>query len=182
MNPNDFTTEDVLKFAKRDAAQKGQSLQTEFTFTENALGFYHAVNWKEDWWIYVIFAMHVLLLCLVVASRKAEVQLQGMVFLLIVSLTAGASTLNALAHKNYHLFSTQDYFDRRGTFASVIWTGPLILILLLQLIFMVKLTADLAVKAGRMKVRINSKKKSKKGSGDDNVEKKKVSLIQKKNE
>ena len=41
---------------------------------------------------------------------------------------------------------------------------------------MVKLTADLAVKAGRMKVRMNSKKKSKKGSGDDNVEKKKVSF------
>ena len=160
MNPNDFSTQDILQFAKQDAAQKGQALQTEYTFTDNALGFYHAVSWSEDKWIFLVFFLHFLLLCLVLATRKAEVELQGMVFLLLVSLTAGASALNALAHKQYRLFSTQDYFDRRGTFTSVIWTGPLILILLLQLICMVRLTADLAVQAGRLKVRDNIRKRS----------------------
>ena len=170
MNPNDFTTQDILRFAKRDAAQKGQALQTQYTFTDNALGFYHAVNWKQDKWIFAIFAMQFLLFGLVLAVRKAEVQLQGMLFLLLVALTAGASPLNAWAHTNYQLFSTQDYFDRRGTFASVIWTAPFIFILLVQLICLVKLMADLAVKAGRLKVQANVKKK-KKGKGKGKKEK-----------
>ena len=68
------------------------------------------------------------------------------------------------------MFSTQDYFDRRGTFASVIWTAPFIFILLVQLICLVKLMADLAVKAGRLKVQANVKKK-KKGKGKGKKEK-----------
>jgi transmembrane protein 18 len=161
MDTSDWTTEQVLEFAKRDATQQGHRLQTEYTFTENALGFYHAVAWSKDRWIFCIFAIQILTLVAVVCARRAEVQLQALLFLIVVAFAGGASILNAWAHTNWELFSSQDYFDRRGTFMSVIWTAPFILILLIQLIFMVKLTADLAVKAGRLKVRANIRKNQK---------------------
>ena len=174
MNPDDFSTQDILNFAKKDASKQGHTLQTKYTFTENALGFYHAVDWNNDKWIFLIFTLQFLLFLLVIAARRAEVQLQAMLFLLIVFLAAGASVFNSWAHQNWQLFSTQDYFDRRGTFVSVIWTGPLVLLLLLQLILMVKLTADLAVKAGRLKVksniRKNVKKKKQKDSGPGDID------------
>ena len=160
LNDQTFSQEELLNFAKRDAQNQGHKLQTEYTFMDNLEGFYHAVSWSNDKWIFCIFALQFTLLCFVIATRSADVYFQGMLFGLLVALAAGASPLNALAHKNWESFSTQNYFDRRGTFASVIWTGPFILILLLQLLLMVKLTANLAVKAGRLRVRDNIRKKS----------------------
>ena len=46
-----YATGFVLNFAKKDASKQGHTLQTKYTFTENALGFYHAVDWNNDKWI-----------------------------------------------------------------------------------------------------------------------------------
>ncbi len=44
-------------------------------------------------------------------------------------LLLGSERLNALAGAHWRSFSSQNYFDTRGTFAGILWCGPLVLLL-----------------------------------------------------
>jgi hypothetical protein len=55
--------------------------------------------------------------------------------------------LNALAGAHWQAFSTQDYFDKHGVFAAVLWCAPLVLLLTAMLVGFLVRAARLLVRA-----------------------------------
>ncbi|KAI4313179.1 hypothetical protein L6164_026178 [Bauhinia variegata] len=99
---------------------------------ENFIGFFHAIDWKEPWLIGLV-AFHVVLLLVVVISRK-NTNLQMILFLSALVGVYLAERLNNILGKNWKSFSSQNYFDPNGLFMSVLWSGPLLVIAMIILI------------------------------------------------
>ena len=172
--PPGWSTEDVLNLARKEAMSQGRVLQTRFGFWDNVLGFYHAVNWSGDKWIFLFTALQFIALASVVYVRNGSAQSQGSVFIFWVSVCMCASPLNSWGDKNWRGFSTQNYFDKNGVFISSLFTAPFMIVLILQLILIARHLSNLAVAAGKLKVKAFAREKNKHSqSGASSVGKKK---------
>ena len=159
--PRGWSTSDVLRLAQRDAASQGRAVQTRFGFWDNVQGFYHAVDWSRDRWIFLFTALQLCALASVLYVRNGSAQTQCTVFMLWVGVSMCASPLNAWAGENWRLFSTQNYFDKNGVFMSALFTAPLILVLIVQLVLIVRHLSNLAVAAGKLKLKSLAREKKK---------------------
>ncbi|KAK4276062.1 hypothetical protein QN277_019052 [Acacia crassicarpa] len=99
---------------------------------DNFLGFFHAIDWKEPW-LMGLLAFHVVLLLVVIISRK-QTNFQMCLFLLALAGVYLAERLNSFLGKNWKSFAGQNYFDSQGLFLSVLWSGPLLVIAMIILI------------------------------------------------
>ena len=103
------------------------------SFYDDAMGFFHAVAWREEKWLWAVIAFEILLLATILMT-KSRWNVQVFLFSLTSALVYFAENLNNFGRSHWRQFSTQDYFDRRGFFASCVLSGPLIFILFVQLI------------------------------------------------
>ncbi|KAK7316373.1 hypothetical protein VNO77_35372 [Canavalia gladiata] len=99
---------------------------------DNFMGFFHAIDWKEPW-LMGLLAFHIVLLLVVIISRK-NTNFQMFLFLLTLVGVYLAESLNRILGKNWKSFSGQNYFDPSGLFMSVLWSGPLLVIAMIILI------------------------------------------------
>ncbi|KAH1151601.1 hypothetical protein GLYMA_16G156600v4 [Glycine max] len=99
---------------------------------DNFIGFFHAIDWKEPW-LMGLLGFHVVLLLVAIISRK-KTNFQMFLFLLTLAGVYFAESLNRFLGKNWKSFSSQNYFDPRGLFMSVLWSGPLLVISMIILI------------------------------------------------
>ncbi|XP_027923515.1 transmembrane protein 18-like [Vigna unguiculata] len=99
---------------------------------DNFMGFFHAIDWKEPWLMGLV-GFHVVLLLVVIISRK-KTNFQMFLFLLTLVGVYLAERLNRIMGKNWKSFSGQNYFDPSGLFMSVLWSGPLLIISMIILI------------------------------------------------
>ena len=105
-------------------------------------GFVEAVDWREPW-IRCLLGFHVATLVLALATRKSETA-QTIIFLALMCLVFGAERLNALARAHWRTFSAQNYFDEGGFFATTIFSGPLLVVLVIVLVnFLVIMTREM---------------------------------------
>lgn len=68
-------------------------------------------------------------------------------------------TINSVASLTWHSFSTQNYFDQRGVFLSVIVGLPLLIIISTQVLLALYSSAFLLIKVKRKQLLIDKKKK-----------------------
>ncbi|KAG0578871.1 hypothetical protein M758_4G052800 [Ceratodon purpureus] len=101
-------------------------------FWEPVLAFVHAVDWTEPWLI-ALMAFHVLLVVVVIATRK-QGNTQGVLFFATLASVYFAERLNTVLRRHWRSFATQPYFDTHGVFISTVWSGPLLLISTLILV------------------------------------------------
>ena len=73
-----------------------------------------------------------------------------------VGLVSLAEPLNTLAAQRWRSFATQNYFDKRGVFASVLFCGPLLLIAFVILVMLLLSVADMLVSVKRAELRRSS--------------------------
>ena len=75
-----------------------------------------------------------------------------------------AERMNGFLAKRWSLFSTQNYFDARGAFVSVIWNAPLMVNLVIILVNFLRLTVKemVKMKKAQMKSRYRESKKQSK--------------------
>ena len=142
-----------------DAKQKGMKFE-EPSFYSNAMGFYHAVDWKEPW-IRAILCLHVILLVVVIVTRKYPTFQFGLI-IAICTLIYFAETFNSYGAKNWQTFSTQDYFDKNGVFASVIFSSPLLILGVGIMLNALYETSQMLVTVKRLELGID-----KRGKGDE---------------
>ena len=76
-----------------------------------------------------------------------------------MGLASTAEYLNGLAARNWRLFSTQNYFDERGIFASALFSAPLLLTAFVILLMTLKSAAGLLVTAKRAELKFKSAQK-----------------------
>ncbi|KAJ1434342.1 transmembrane protein 18, partial [Ochromonadaceae sp. CCMP2298] len=113
--------------------------------------FSSAIDWAETW-IRCLLGLHVALFLLVLLTRN-HVNAQTALFLLICLLVFAAERLNSYCAVNWPLFAKQNYFDAHGVFASTMFAGPLLIILLIQLINFLRLAATQLIKVKRMELK-----------------------------
>lgn len=94
--------------------------------------FSSAINWKETW-IISLLTFHVLLLLVIVFTRK-RLGVQSCIFFLISILVRLAERINSYCAINWRRFASQDYFDKNGVFAGVLFSAPLLCMCLMMLV------------------------------------------------
>jgi transmembrane protein 18 len=94
--------------------------------------FRSAIDWSERW-IQGLLGFHVILFLLVILTRK-NADAQTIIFLFVCVMTFMAERINNYCAANWSSFATQNYFDAHGTFAGMLYSGPLLLIALFQLV------------------------------------------------
>ncbi|KAH3743767.1 transmembrane protein 18-like [Pelomyxa schiedti] len=87
--------------------------------------FVDAVDWRESW-IQLLVVFHVLVLVLVVITRRST-PWQCALFLITCVMAALAQPINALAQEYWEAFTSYNYFDRSGFFISMTFTAPLLI-------------------------------------------------------
>lgn len=109
--------------------QRGRGPETAFEMWQ---AFTSAINWSERW-IQALLAFHVTLFVVAVVLRNNE-NAQMSIFLTVCILVYFCESVNTYCALHWREFSTQNYFDERGVFASVMYAAPLLVIGLLQLV------------------------------------------------
>ena len=99
---------------------------------EHWQAFSSAVDWSETW-IRILLSFHLILLTIVVLTRK-NVNIQCALFLIICILTFMSERVNEYCANHWMDFAKQNYFDKHGVFAGIMYAGPLLIIALFQLV------------------------------------------------
>ena len=99
---------------------------------ENWAAFSSAINWKETW-IMSLLTFHVLFFLLIILTRK-RLGIQSCIFFVITILVGLSERINSFCNVNWEKFSTQNYFDKHGTFAGVFFAAPLLTMCLMMLV------------------------------------------------
>ena len=89
--------------------------------------------------------------------------IQIALFLFIAAAVRAAETINAYASVHWREFATQNYFDRRGVFASVVFCAPLLIVAFGQLMAALHSCSQLIVRAKREQVRAEARKRGEEG-------------------
>ena len=129
-------------------------------FWHTAQGFYHAVDWREPFFTYLL-GFHVTVALLAVATRRSfGAQVSLMLFIAIAVLSA--ERVNAVLRQHFRSFTKQNYFDKHGVFMSVVFSVPLLIVLGFQLFSALFGASTLLVKVKRAELAQGQKKKKKK--------------------
>mmetsp|Transcript_5082 Transcript_5082/g.7770 ORF Transcript_5082/g.7770 Transcript_5082/m.7770 type:complete len:183 (+) Transcript_5082:39-587(+) len=123
---------------------------------EHWQAFSSAVDWTEPW-IRCLLGFHLLVFTVAVLTRR-NINVQMALFLFITVLVSTSEYLNSYCAGNWRQFSRQNYFDSHGVFAGIMFAGPLLTIVLLQLVNLLALTASALVSA--KKLELQKKKQS----------------------
>ena len=109
-----------------------ESAKAPKTAWEHWSAFSAAVDWNETW-IRILLSFHVFVWLFVLVTRK-NVDCQTVAFFFITVIVFMSERINSYASENWQLFSKQNYFDSHGVFMGLMVSGPLILVLLFQLV------------------------------------------------
>lgn len=128
-------------------------------FYNDVMGFAHAIDWNERWLMY-LGAFHVMVWILAIGLRKSHDAL--MVFLVaILGSVYCAEWINTYAGQHWQSFAGQNYFDKRGVFVSVMYSGNLLMVALFVLLYALRTASSLLIKVKRKEIRANAKAKAK---------------------
>eukprot|EP00753_Platysulcus_tardus_P017828 PLAT6563.2.p1 GENE.PLAT6563.2~~PLAT6563.2.p1 ORF type:complete len:153 (-),score=77.52 PLAT6563.2:88-546(-) len=120
------------------------------------MGFIHAVRWTEPLML-GLYAFHACFAALILLLR-GRLAAQGAIFLVISAAILAAAPLNRLLAANWRAVATQNYFTT-SSFVAVVYAGPLLALLLLQVILLLREAALMVVKIKRAQLRAKAKKK-----------------------
>lgn len=141
----------MLEGASEEIRKKVNEVSEGGSIVDGILGFVHAVDWTEKW-IWGVLGLHILLLFFALFFRKSSNTQVGIFCFSLLSVYC-AEIINGLGEKYWELFSKQKYFDKNGVFMSVMWSGPLLLISVVNLVNMMLSLTDLMVKWKRAELK-----------------------------
>uniref|UniRef100_A0A7S0QXK4 Transmembrane protein 18 n=1 Tax=Pyramimonas obovata TaxID=1411642 RepID=A0A7S0QXK4_9CHLO len=140
------------------------------------LAFVHAVDWKEPW-IIGLLGWHLMMFLIIIATRNNS-GMHSMLFFLLLGLIYMAEPINDIAGDYWQLFAGQPYFDKHGLFMSSVFSGPIMINVLVVTGFSLYNMTQMMVKVKRAQVQrqqkaaekaeSKSKDKSKSGSKKKN--------------
>jgi len=128
-----------------------ESAKAPETMMQHWDAFSSAIDWKENW-IRGLLATHACLFTLVLLTRT-NVDAQTILFLLICGMILCSERINSYCSTNWQSFSSQNYFDEHGVFASVMYAGPLLFICFVQLINFLLMASSSLIKVKRIELK-----------------------------
>lgn len=91
---------------------------------------------KTDWTeplLVGILAFHIVIALTVIATRRRH-NLQIALFVAICATVYCAEYINTYCRNNWQSLATQNYFDTNGIFVSTVFSAPLLLLILFQMV------------------------------------------------
>jgi hypothetical protein len=124
--------------------------------------FRHAITWSEPFILSLVtFQIFMLLACLWV-SRKNRSMAPRLVVMVFIGITVRmAERLNRLGAKHWQSFSTQNYFDRRGFFVSIMLCSPLMMDCLIMVFCYLREAVQLLVQVKATQIRQQRRQQAK---------------------
>ncbi len=121
-------------------------------------GFIHAVNWSEPL-VLGIACWHIALVTIAFLTRNHTLT-HAFVFVCLCALVLLAEPINTAGQAWWRSFASQNYFDDRGVFISLMISLPTVLLLIGMLINMVRTAGDLLVQAKAAELRAKRRREA----------------------
>lgn len=120
--------------------------KTPDSFMEHFHAFRYAITWSEPFVLGIVtFQVFMFLFTLYVSRKNQRLTPRVILMLLILGIVRMAERLNDMGAKKWQSFSTQNYFDRRGIFVSIMICAPLLLDSLLMMVLFLREASQLLV-------------------------------------
>ena len=126
-------------------------------FYTDMMGFFHAIDWTEGW-LLVLGAFHLFLWTMTIALRNSH-DAQMVLLLLILGAVYGAEYINSFAREHWQEFASQNYFDPRGVFISIMYSAPLLCLALCVLLNALRLASKLLIQVKRKEAQAAARRK-----------------------
>jgi transmembrane protein 18 len=135
---------------------------------EHFHAFRHAISWSEPF-ILCLLAFQVFMFCssIYVSRKERGLTLRLIVMISIAALVRGAESLNHWASRHWAQFATQNYFDKKGIFVSVMVCAPLLLDSLIMLLFFLREASQLLVQVKTAQLKKQRKQSQNSKKADD---------------
>ena len=113
---------------------------------EHFQAFRHAISWSEPF-VLSLVAFHVVMffLCVWVSRKSRGLTPRIGVMVFIAVLVRMAERLNGIAARHWQSFATQNYFDQKGIFVSIMLCTPLLFDSLVMLLIYLREASQLLV-------------------------------------
>lgn len=137
---------------------------------ENFHAFRSAITWSEPFIVALVVFQVVMLVLSVYVSRRDRGLAPRLTIMGIIALTVKSSEyVNRLAAQNWQSFCTQNYFDARGVFMSVMVCAPLLLDSLIMLLLFLREASALLiqVKTSQLKKQYRERNKGTENNGNN---------------
>ena len=118
---------------------------------EHFLAFTSAINWKEPF-IRCLIAFHIIIFIIMIVTRK-NIDIQFIIFMVLCFSVYMSERINTWSHMHWQTFSTQDYFDKQGVFSGMMFSGPMLIILFIQLLSFLSLASSSLIQVKRMELK-----------------------------
>ena len=142
-------------------------------FLEHLDAFRHAITWSESFILGLLaFQVSMLVLTVIVSRKKAPFAARLSVMIFIAIVVRLAERLNGWGAQHWRSFSTQNYFDGRGVFISIMLCAPLMFDCLVMLLCFLWEASQLLVQVKTEQLKRKQRQERQEKKGD---EKKKAS-------
>ena len=128
---------------------------------DTLLGFFHAVSWENDRYLFLsLLCMQLLCLTLVWTTRR-RVNVQIVLLCFLALMVYYTETVNEIGDYLYHRYklTSQNYFDQHGVFITIFYAMPLLAIMMVQMVTALYNSSQLLVQVKRHEIR-NKKAKT----------------------
>jgi transmembrane protein 18 len=134
---------------------------------EHFEAFRSAITWSEPFIIgLVTFQIVMFITCLLVSRTDTGLVPRVSILIFIALLIRTIEYLNQLASRNWREFATQNYFDHKGVFVSIMVSGPLLFDCLMMLMLFVREASNLLVKVKTNEFKKKRKQQQQASKGD----------------
>jgi len=133
---------------------------------EHFHAFRHAITWSEPFILSLVaFQICMLLICIRVSRRGCGVVPRIVVMALIAAIVRSAEHLNRHAARNWETIATQNYFDQRGIFTSIMLCAPLLFDCFVMLVLFLREASQLLVQVKTAEMKKKKMERSRREGG-----------------
>ena len=132
-------------------------------FYNDAMGFYHAIDWSERW-LLALLCFHLCVWLVVVGTRRHNT-VQMVLLVALLAVVRSAEWINGVAGRHWELFASQQYFDKHGVFVSVMLSVNLLLAAFFILGNALRASVAMLIEVKKKEFKHEAKRKAKAAAG-----------------
>lgn len=138
--------------------------------------FRSAIKWSEPF-IMGLITFHIVILftTLFVTTRRCGIVPRMLLLFFVAVMVRSAEMLNRYGANNWETFATQNYFDEKGIFISIMMSAPLLMVSFIMLISYLREASGLLVQVKRQQLKEKQRNSQSKGAKTKKATKKATS-------
>lgn len=137
---------------------------------ENFDAFRSAITWSEPFILSIIAFQIVMILCSFIVTRHCGIKSRLFLLSFMACVVRSAEWCNNYGSRYWGKFATQNYFDEKGIFISLMLSAPLLIMTFFMLISFLREASGLLVEVKKHEMKQKKNAKGKKRRKQDKKE------------